>query len=123
MIPKRRKPQRSGIKDDDGPLRCPAHLKWIRGHQCSVPARLVGGFQIPCGGRIEAAHVRTGTDGSMSKKPSDNFTIPLCMMHHKWQTDHGEAAFERMYGISMTKIAEALAAKSPALMRLRNAKP
>ena len=39
--------------------------------------------QLPCAGcgqhkPCDAAHVRNNTDGAMSRKPSDRFTVPLC---------------------------------------------
>ena len=77
-------------------IRCPAHLKWVREHACCVPG---------CHGRpIEAAHVRTGTDGGTGQKPSDFWTVPLCGTvfgagvaegHHAEQHRIGEPAFER----------------------------
>jgi len=102
-LPKRRH-KNSGR---DGKLRNPGHLRFIRGFECSVTS---SDFH---GGKIEAAHVRIGTDGSMSVKPSDNWTIPLCGLHHNRQHMIGEATFEKEYGIDMKAIAEALWARSP----------
>lgn len=107
-IPRRRKPEPLGVREAPQ-IRCPAHLAWIRGHECAVS----GNRGHICEGKIEAAHVRTGTDGGMSVKPSDTWSIPLCGDAHRWQHQIGEKAFETYYGISMRKIAEALAAKSP----------
>lgn len=103
-LPRRRK-YKSGR---DGCLRSPGHLAWIRGHECSVTAP--GALHA---GRIEACHVRTGTDGGTSLKPSDNFTLPLCALHHKIQHDIGEPAFERDYEIDMKQVAAALWQRSP----------
>ena len=105
-LPKRRKAQPIGLRQASQ-LRSDGHLRWIRGHECSVIH--AGG----CSGKIEAAHVRTGTDGGLGVKPSDNFTIPLCSKHHREQHQHGEGRFEAKYKISMRKIADALWAKSP----------
>lgn len=105
MIPKRRKPEKSGIRPQPQ-VRCPAHLAWVRGHQCAA-----GGDD--CEGKIEAAHVRTGTNGGMGKKPGDDWTIPLCSYHHRAQHNVGEAEFERVFEIDMKKIAQALARRSP----------
>lgn len=104
-LPKRRKPEKLGLRETPQ-LRSDQHKKWIRGHECSVKDE-------DCHGRIEAAHCRTGTDGGMSVKPSDNFCIPLCAHHHCHQHAVGEAAFEAKYKIKMRVIADALWAKSP----------
>ena len=103
MIPQRRKK----AKSKSGPqIRCIGHLKWIRGHECSAKSHM-------CAGRIEAAHVRSNTDGGMGVKPSDIYTIPLCTAHHAKQHAIGESAFEKEFKIDMRKIADALAMKSP----------
>lgn len=105
MIPKRRKAPKLGVREEPQ-IRSASHLAWIRGHECSVK-------NAECHGRIEAAHVRTATDGAMGVKPSDIWTIPLCSAHHRDQHDVGEAHFERDHKIDMKKIAAALWAKSP----------
>lgn len=109
MIPKRRKPERMGVRAS-AQLRSPSHLRWVRGHFCAI----AGKNGHICEGRIEAAHVRTGTDGGMGVKPSDNWSIPLCSAAHiPIQHQVGEAEFERRYGLNMKQIAQALWAKSP----------
>ena len=80
-----------------GPLRCPSHLAWVRGHVCAVP-----GCISP---DIEAAHVRTGTDGGLSSKPSDCWAIPLCSTHHRLQHLIGERQFQGSHGIDLKEIA------------------
>lgn len=98
------------------PRSCPAHRAWVRRHHCSVP----GCFQTP----IECAHVRTGTDGGVSLKPSDRWTISLCHAHHAEQHRIGERAFERRHGLDLRAVAEAFARRSPhraALVQLENA--
>lgn len=80
---------KGGRKADQG-RDYPAHRKWIRGHFCTVGDR-------DCAGRIEAAHVRIGTDGGASLKPSDWFTWPACSHHHALQHRIGEPEFERRY--------------------------
>ncbi len=97
-------------------IRCPAHLAHVRGFACAV-ANQKGAHE--CFGKIEAAHVRTGTDGGMGMKPSDCFVIPLCSDAHREQHRVGEAEFERIYGISMRKIADRLWKASPAGKRWR----
>lgn len=54
-----------------------------------------------CEGRIEAAHIRTGTDGGMGKKPSDCWVVPLCSWHHKSQHSVGENSFWKSHGFTI----------------------
>lgn len=78
----RKKKPRTGLSPE-GPYRSRAHLQWIRGNVC---------YECGAGGKIEAAHVRIGTDGSTAEKPSDYWTIPLCIPCHDRQHD-GERTF------------------------------
>jgi len=88
----------------DAPIRCPSHLKWVRGHNCiCVEIDPTG-----CEGKIEAAHVRRGTDGGVGSKPGDNFSIPLCSNHHREQHTIGEQSFEKRYRFSMLQVADRL---------------
>lgn len=104
-LPKRRKAEKLGVRSEPQ-IRCDAHLRWVRGFCCSVQTEA-------CSGKIEAAHVRTGTDGGASLKPGDNWTLPLCSWHHATQHRIGERAFEQEYGIDMKAIAQALWQRSP----------
>lgn len=93
-------------------LRSPAHLAFVRSHQCCVPG---------CGlAPIEAAHVRTETGGGMGMKPGDDWTISLCATHHNEQHRIGEKSFETKHSIDMKALAREFAAASPALRRIRN---
>jgi hypothetical protein len=58
-------------------------------------------------------HVRTGTNGAMSVKPTDDWTISGCKEHHSEQHRMGEPAFEIKYGIDMKDLARAFAKASP----------
>lgn len=82
MLPARKKKPRTGLAPE-GPYRSEKHKQWIRGFNC---------YECGCGGRIEAAHVRIGTDGSTSEKPSDYWCVPLCKPDHDRQHD-GERTF------------------------------
>ena len=90
---------------DGRPRSCPTHRAWVRKHHCSVPGCLV----LP----IECAHVRRGTDGGTSLKPSDRWSISLCADHHREQHGLGEATFEQKYGLDLVELAKALAERSP----------
>jgi len=101
-------------------IRCPQHLAWVRGHICALASVPVIDADALCHSiSTEAAHVRIGTDGSMAKKPGDNWAIPLCGHHHHVQHQIGERSFEARYGIHMKAIASALWAKSPAGIKYR----
>ena len=101
QLPKRRARQRSGIRKEPQ-YRSPGYLRSIRKLECACAKTLT------CCGEIEAAHVRTGTDGGASVKPSDFWTIPLCHYHHAQQHRIGELAFEKQYAIEMKAIASGL---------------
>lgn len=90
---------------------CAPHRAWVRKHHCSVPECLA----LP----IECAHVRRGTDGGMSLKSSDRWTISLCAMHHREQHSLGEHSFEIKYSLDLMEIAEEFARRSPHRMKLR----
>ena len=93
------------------PVRSPAHRAWVRRHGCCVPG---------CNGTpIDAAHVRSGTDGGMGMKPGDMWVISLCTLHHRQQHATGERAFQEVHGIDMPALAQEFAAKSPHRMKLR----
>lgn len=102
MLPQRRKHNSTRVKEK---FRFPSHCAWVRGFACSVP----GCEEVP----IEAAHVRVGTGGGMGHKPHDKWVISLCREHHSEQHRIGESEFERRHCISMMKLAEQFAAKSP----------
>ena len=102
---RRRKPSKMGIRQAPQ-IRCAAHLQWVRGHECSVQNN-------DCLGKVEAAHVRDGTDCGLGVKPSDIFGVPLCSWHHRQQHNVGEKQFEFRHKISMIDIAEDLARRSP----------
>lgn len=104
----RRKPARMGLRQEPQ-IRCEAHLKWVRGFACLI-AGMPG---HDCEGRIEAAHVRTGTDGGLLVKPSDIWAVPLCSSGHALQHQIGEQAFEARFKVDMKAKARLLARTSP----------
>ena len=52
-----------------------------------------------CGSKysVQAHHIRLGTDGGIGLKPSDYYTIPLCVTHHKEVHDKGEFSTYNKY--------------------------
>lgn len=103
MLPAKRPKIRSGIERSKV-MRSQRHLKWLRTFVCCC-----------CGddGRIEAAHVRNGTDGSLSEKPSDPWAVPLSAVCHERQHRKGERTFWRESGKNPHKLAIEFAMNSP----------
>jgi hypothetical protein len=110
MILRRRKAPKLGLRTAPQ-LRSPRHLKFVRGFDCVIAD------QHTCRGKIEACHVRTGTDGGMGVKPSDCFAYPGYESAHDEQHRIGEAAFERKYGIRLRAIVDDLWKRSPHRMK------
>lgn len=116
----RKKPSKRvmGSRPDGGPLRCEAHLQWIRTHACIVPH---------CEARfVRACHVRYGLPADepqeeragVGLKPGDHWAYPACDKHHR-EEHNGVQSFQRKYGLDLAKIAQEYAAASPALRKLR----
>lgn len=112
-LPARRKPPRSGI--ERAPRReFPAHRKFVRGHECSMPdCEYRGDPRFP----IECAHISYGLPpedaAGVGMKSHDAWSISLCSYCHR--TCHGwghETAF-RMEGIDPHKLAVEFAKASP----------
>lgn len=66
------------------PKRSQKHLSFIRKLPCCV---------CRVSGNTEAAHVRIGTQGGTGIKPSDEFTVPLCVYCHRKSHQIGERTF------------------------------
>lgn len=104
MLPKKRKRITTKLATV---IRCPSYLAYVRRHVCAV-STYNGYGELCCEGSIEAAHVRTGTDGGVGMKPSDRFALPLCSGHHRRQHQVGEKPFEKESGIDMRAIADGM---------------
>lgn len=96
---------------EDVNRRSPAHRAWVRGHACCACGSQAG---------IECAHVRDGTGGGMSMKPSDRWCISLCRNCHHEQHTIGEASFGRKHGINMKALAIEFAKASPHAPKLKD---
>ena len=95
----------------------PAHLTFVRSHECIVP----GCTRRP----IEVMHVRRGSDAAMGRKPSDFFTVSGCGGpdgHHAEQHRLGEQSFEKKHGIDLLALASEFAAASPKAADIRRIK-
>lgn len=94
-------------------VRSAGHLRFVRSHACSVHGCIATD--------IEAAHVRTGTDGAMGAKPGDDWTLSLCATHHALQHAKGERWFQATYRIDMKALAAEFWRASPHGARKRRA--
>jgi hypothetical protein len=103
MIPKLRKRPKMMVKEPTV-IRAPGFLAFVRRHNCTC----VEIDPTGCGGEIEAAHVRRGTDGGIGMKPSDCYALPLCSEHHAEQHRIGEQSFEKKYRFAMRQVADRL---------------
>lgn len=88
------------------------HRDFVRTFACS---------NVDCkdGRPIEVAHVRTGSDGGMGRKPSDYFTVSLCRSCHVLQHQQGEETFWR--GKNVNSIMRAFCESSPAKIEIAKA--
>lgn len=94
--------------------RSTAHCNFVRDHHCCVP----GCMNKP----IEVAHIRTGSDAGMGRKPSDFFTVSLCQDHHSEQHRKGESTFQADHRINLMALADEFAKESPKAFEIREAK-
>jgi hypothetical protein len=93
----------------DSRWRSPAHLAFVRSHQCSVD----GCPAMP----IEAAHVRFGSGAGMGQKPDDWRAVSLCRDHHTRQHEVGERTF--WAGVDVEALIDAFATASPKAQEIR----
>lgn len=97
--------------------RSPAHLSFVRSHQCIVK----GCTRNP----IEAAHIRLGSDGSMGAKPSDYYAVSMCGGldgHHAESHRIGERSFEKRYSLDLLELANLFGEASPKKLEIRRHK-
>ena len=83
--------------------RSPAHLAYVRSHQCCIE----GCQDMP----IEAAHVRIGSGAGIGQKPDDWRAVSLCRDHHARQHEVGERTF--WAGVDVEALIEAFCKASP----------
>lgn len=101
---RRRKPERMGVRVRPQ-IRSEGFKQFTRGYRCLIE----GKAGHVCGGKIQFCHVRKGNDGGMGVKPSDCHGVPICAMGHvPDQHQHGEAAFERAYGVDLNAEADGI---------------
>jgi ERF superfamily protein len=85
-------PEPRRIRDRD-------HVRFVARQTCLVCGR------APC----DAHHLRFAQNGALSRKVSDEFTVPLCRGHHREVHRHGdEAGWWEKFGLDPTVAARAL---------------
>lgn len=112
-VPRKRKREPMGLREP-AQWCSQRHLKFIRSLCCV----LEGKDGHVCGGEIEAMHVRSGTDGGTSVKPSDFWTLTGCSHAHHEQHSIGEAAWERKWKVDMKQIVLSLSKTSPCAVEI-----
>lgn len=89
--------------------RSDSHLKFVRSYDCCITKD-----GEHCNGTPVVAHHLTFLGNrSMSKKPCDSDTLPLCFKHHYILHWMGERSFWKEKGIDPELIADDLASRSP----------
>jgi hypothetical protein len=80
-------------------IRDRAHARFVAQQTCLVCGRQ------PC----DAHHLRFAQNRALSRKVSDEFTVPLCRGHHRELHRHGnEAAWWQKFGLDPTSAARTL---------------
>lgn len=108
MIPKRRKRESFGTREP-AQIRSDGHLAWVRGHCCLIE----GKADHFCQGKMEAHHVREGSNGGMGLKCDDSDAVPLCSVAHAIGHNIGWTTFQMRYGVKLPEAAAELWQKSP----------
>lgn len=103
-FPVRRKRQRMTVRQSDI-VRWRPHLRWVAGFCCVAT--------LKCDGRVQAHHVREPMKATLSEKPGDDQTVPLCFYHHRVGHNIGWETFEKRYGVDLLAIARRLWRESP----------
>lgn len=108
MIPQRKKRVRMNVRESSV-IRCPGHMKYVRGFSCSIENK----NDHVCVGRMEAHHVREGSNGGVGLKPDDSTCVPLCGRAHQLGHSIGWQTFETRYQVDLKSIAKRLWLHSP----------
>jgi len=101
FLPRRRKKANT---DKSGDVRSHGHLQFVRGFECSASESDSGS----CSGKIEAHHIRVGSNAGADRKPGDDKTVPLCSFHHTQFHNMGHHSFERRHKLNLSDIARAI---------------
>ena len=84
-------------------IRAPEHLKWVASLGCTVCQRMPA----------DAHHLKRVQPNALASKPGDQWTVPLCRLHHRALHDAGdETRWWDKQKIDPVELAEKLWAKS-----------
>lgn len=104
-------PRRFGRRNaENGVIRSAVHRRWLKTFVCAVFNN-----DGTCDERHapDVAHVRTPSNGGMGRKPSDEWSVPLCRTHHRRAHQIGDKAFELERGINLAARALEFSRQSP----------
>jgi hypothetical protein len=103
FMPRRRKRERFNSRPETH-YRNPRYMQHARGFVCLA----AGKNGHVCSGKNHAHHVRLGTDGAGSTKPSDWWCVPVCEAAHSeiHGINGGQATFDKKYGVDSKAYAE-----------------
>lgn len=90
-------------------IRSESHLKFVRSHACCITQDGENCNGTP----VHAHHLTHLGNRSMSKKPCDSDTVPLCWKHHNSLHFVGERSFWTGWRIDPELIADDLDSRSP----------
>lgn len=104
-------------------IRCPGHLKFVRGFECCIAGK-PGIMRAPdfggkpphvCEGKIEAHHLQSyrAIEGGMGLKVGDDKCIPLCGAAHQLIHTIGQSAFSKRYDVNLEHFAAKFWETSP----------
>lgn len=110
---RKRKREKMGI-EKSGPLRCPAHKRFVKRHECCLKGLvdLKTGNPHVCWGPIDPHHVTTVGAGG-----GDDECVPVCRGGHDLVDRPGwsQRLVEERFGINFKDLAEQMAGRSKAL--------
>lgn len=114
---KRLKRPKMGLRESSV-VRCPGHLKWVRGFPCVCS---YGNGFAECTTRMEAHHLQSfrAIEGGMGMKVGDDKCVPLCSFHHQAIHQLGQPRFETIYNVPLENRAAMFWEKSPHGVRCR----
>lgn len=105
-------PRRFGRRkaEGNGVIRSSIHRRFLKTFVCAVFNN-----DGTCDERHapDVAHVRTPNNAGMGRKPSDEWSVPLCRTHHRRAHQIGDKAFELERGIDLAAKAHEFASQSP----------
>lgn len=109
FLPRKRK--RVGYGKPSAQWRSHSYLQHVRTFECIAAGR----GTVACEGKIQAHHVRAGTDGGAQHKPSDWWCVPLCALHHRLVDgiNCSQEKFDRDHKLDSKAIAEGIWKRSP----------